>query len=37
MVGPPDVIVGAAGNAFTVTVVAADVALHPFASVYSTV
>ena len=27
----------ATGNAFTVTVVAADVALHPFPSVYSTV
>ena len=31
VVGPPAVIVGVAGNAFTVTVVPAEVALHPAA------
>jgi hypothetical protein len=36
-VGPPAVIVGVAGVGFTVTVVAADVAEQPFASINVTV
>lgn len=37
VVGPLAEIVGAAGFAFTVTVVGAEVAEHPFPSVYVTV
>ena len=37
VVGPPAVIVGVAGNGFTVTTVGADVAVQPFASVICTV
>ena len=36
VVGPLAVMVGDAGMAFTVTAVIAEIALHPFASVYCT-